>query len=72
MELSLGDKIEVFHRCFGCFGQKVVKDNAGNEIACSQCNGIGEIAGRVLLSDLVEFLGQEIANTVRLRTGRRS
>lgn len=69
MRLSTTDKIEVFKLCPGCFGAKVIKDDAGNEIPCPHCHGAGEVTEHVMLREFVEFFGQEIVNTVRLRTG---
>jgi DnaJ-class molecular chaperone len=71
MRLSSTDKIEVFQRCLRCFGEKVVKDDAGNETPCTSCNGAGEVTERVTLSDFVDFIGNEMAKMIRLRTGVR-
>lgn len=71
MNLSTTDTIEVFQRCMTCLGQKVITDDAGNTSECQACKGTGAVSVRVMLRDVVNFIGEEIARQVRLQGGGR-
>jgi DnaJ-class molecular chaperone len=65
------DKIEVITRCGSCGGQKGVSATDGGTSPCPTCEGTGEVVRRVMLRELVDFVGESMAKEIRLRTGKR-
>jgi hypothetical protein len=69
--INPNDQVLLFRLCMTCGGQKTYTDETGNTVQCDKCNEKGRIEVGVDLRSFADYMGQEITNIVRLKTGLR-
>ena len=71
MSLTVFDEVSVLKKCRTCGGTKTVQDATGSTSPCTKCDDRGKEIVPVPIREFVNFIGQEMANQIRLKTGLR-
>ncbi len=70
MSLNFDDQVAVLRRCGRCGGAKTLTVS-GQTSECDECDKNGRVIVGIDLRHFADYMGEEIAKIVRLRTGRR-